>query len=225
MQVIDLVVGFDAREAIAYHVFCQSVLQRTSLPVRFLPLAPQALPGYAELHADGSNAFIYRRFLTPYLMGFAGWAIYADGDMVAEADIADLWALRDPTKAVLVAKHDYRTKAATKYLGAKNEDYPRKNWSSLILWNCGHPANRVLTPAYVAEKNGAFLHRFLWLDDALVGEIPTTWNWLAIEYEARDDAKLIHYTLGTPCFLDYRDSEMAERWHAAYRQATSGMDV
>jgi hypothetical protein len=29
-----------------------------------------------------------------------------------------------------------------KYLGNKNEDYPRKNWSSLILWNCGIPGKK-----------------------------------------------------------------------------------
>lgn len=224
MHPIDLVVGYDFREAIAYHVFCQSVLQRTSVPVRFLPLTPQAVSSYAETHKCGSNAFVYRRFLTPWLMAYEGWAIFADGDMVAEADLAELWALRDPTKAVLVAKHEYNTKAATKYLGARNEDYPRKNWSSLILWNCSHPANRILTPTFVAEMSGCFLHRFGWLADELVGDLPKTWNWLAIEYESRDDAKLIHYTLGTPCFRDYRDSAMADRWHSAYRQASSGLE-
>ena len=224
MEPIDMVVGFDHREAIAYHVFCQSVIERTSVPVRFLPLTPQAMAGYVEQHQDGSNAFVYRRFLTPYLMGFQGWAIFADGDMVCKADIAELWQLRDQSRAVLVVKHDYQTKAHTKYLGNRNENYPRKNWSSLILWNCGHPANRVLTPDLVAAKDGAFLHRFTWLDDALIGEIPKVWNWLATEYEPSDSAKLIHYTLGTPCFRDYRKSEMAEQWHDAFRRATAGMD-
>ncbi len=90
MDMVDVVVGFDGREAIAYHVFCQSVLDRASLPVRFLPLAPRAVAGYTEQHGDGSNAFVYRRFLTPFLMGFRGWAVFADGDMVCAADIADL---------------------------------------------------------------------------------------------------------------------------------------
>lgn len=224
MDMVDVVVGFDGREAIAYHVFCQSVLDRASLPVRFLPLAPRAMAGYVEQHGDGSNAFVYRRFLTPFLMGFRGWAVFADGDMVCAADIADLWALRDPSKAVLVVQHDYQTKAPTKYFGQRNENYPRKNWSSLVLWNCAHPANRVLTPEFVSEKDGAFLHRFRWLDDALIGELPSAWNWLATEYPSRDDARIVHYTLGTPCFRDYRDAEMAERWHEAFRQATMGVE-
>jgi lipopolysaccharide biosynthesis glycosyltransferase len=225
MDTIDLVVGYDRREAIAYHVFCQSVLERASLPVRFLPLTPQGVAGYVETQDDGSNAFTYRRFLTPQLMGFRGWAIFADGDMVCEADIAELWRLRDPEKAVLVAQHDYQTKVTTKYLGAKNENYPRKNWSSLILWNCAHPANRLLTPEFVASKNGAFLHRFMWLEDAQVGALPLEWNWLATEYEPNDGARIVHYTLGTPCFRDYRDADMADRWHAAHRQMQEGMDA
>jgi lipopolysaccharide biosynthesis glycosyltransferase len=225
MERVNLVVGFDQREAIAYHVFCQSVLQRTSLPVQFLPLIPSSLSAYKESHHDGSNVFIYTRFLTPYLMDYKGWAIFADGDMVCNADIAELWKLRDPTKAVMVAKHDYKTKAQTKYLGNKNENYPRKNWSSLILWNCEHPDNRQVTPAFVESKDGAFLHRFKWLDDDKIGEIPKEWNWLAIEYEPKDDAKLIHYTLGTPCFRDYKDSEMADRWHESFKMTVQGIDA
>jgi lipopolysaccharide biosynthesis glycosyltransferase len=199
-------------------------LERSSLPVRFLPLTPQAVDGFVETQQDGSNAFIYRRFLTPHLMGFRGWAIFADGDMVCETDIAELWRLRDPEKAVLVAKHDYQTKAATKYFGAKNANYPRKNWSSLILWNCGHPSNRQLTPEFVSSKNGAFLHRFTWLDDAQIGALPLEWNWLATEYEPTKRANIIHYTLGTPCFQDYRDAEMADRWHTAHRRTIEGVD-
>lgn len=221
---INLVVGFDQREAIAYHVFCQSVIEKASMPVQFLPLNPPSITGYTERHQDGSNVFIYRRFLTPYLMDFRGWAIFADGDMVCNADIAGLWRLRDPSKAVMVAKHEYETKAQTKYLGNKNENYPRKNWSSVILWNCEHPDNRQLTPSFVESKDGAFLHRFKWLDDGKIGEIPKEWNWLAIEYPPKEDASLVHYTLGTPCFSGYRDCEMSDKWHGAYERALSGME-
>ena len=133
MEQVKFVVGFDAREAIAYHVFCQSVLEKTSLPVSFLPLVEQSLTNYQEAHFDGSNRFTYSRFLTPYLMGFKGWAIFADGDMICTADLRKLVSLFDITKAVQVVKHDYITKAYVKYLGNKNENYPRKNWSSLNL--------------------------------------------------------------------------------------------
>ena len=227
MQVnkITLVVGFDQREAVAYHTFCQSVLEKASLPVQIIPLAENTLAGYRETHSDGSNKFIYSRFLTPYLNNFSGWAIFADGDMICQTDIKELWDLRDEANAVQVVKHDYQTKAHTKYLGNKNENYPRKNWSSLILWNCAHPAHRLLTPEFVQRQTGAYLHRFSWLQDEQVGELPRAWNWLAIEYEDNPQAKLIHYTLGAPCFKDYADSEMAEHWHASTKDQTMRLRI
>jgi lipopolysaccharide biosynthesis glycosyltransferase len=223
MNKINIIVGFDQREAIAYHVFCQSVLERASVPVEFLPLTEQSLSGYQECHRDGSNAFTYTRFLSPWLMNYQGWVIFADGDMVCNDDINNLWRLRDAGKAVQVVKHDYLTKASKKYFGQKNENYPRKNWSSVILWNCAHPKNRQLTPEFIQQKDGAFLHRFQWLDDGEIGDLSKEWNWLATEYETNPSAKLVHYTLGTPCFSEYRNADMAECWHAALTHATEGL--
>ena len=220
---INLVVGFDQREAVAYHTFCQSVLEKASLPVRFLPLAENTLVDYKETHTDGSNRFIYSRFLTPYLMDFQGWAIFSDGDMVCQTDIKALWDLRDASKALQVVQHDYQTKAHTKYLGNKNENYPRKNWSSLILWNCAHPAHQVLTPAFIQGQKGSFLHRFSWLSDSDIGHLPPDWNWLAIEYPDNPSAALVHFTLGTPCFKDYADSPMSSIWHQARARSQDGM--
>ena len=221
---IRLVVGFDQRESVAFHTFVQSVIDVTSMPISLTPLALNSLRGYRESHSDGSNSFIYSRFLTPYIANFDGWAIFADGDMVCKADLADLWALRKNEFAVMVAKHSYETKATKKYLGNKNEDYPRKNWSSVILWNCQHPKNRVLTPDLVMKSNGAFLHRFSWLLNSEIGEIPKEWNWLATEYEDNPAANLIHYTLGTPCFREYRDSPMSAEWHRAHKRSQQGFD-
>lgn len=222
---IRVVIGFDQREAVAYHTFCQSILEKASQPVSFTPLALNSLTSYTETHTDGSNSFIYSRFLTPYLFDFEGWAIFADGDMLCRDDIAKLWAMRDDSKAVLVVKHDYKTKAKDKYLGNKNEDYPRKNWSSVMLFNCGHPANKILTPDFVAKQTGAFLHRFTWLSDDLVGELPKEWNWLATEYPDNYDASLVHYTLGTPCFKDYWECEMSDEWHEAHQRIGDGIGV
>ena len=217
-------VGFDQREAIAYHVFCQSVIDLATVPVHFLPLAENSLNQYKELHADGSNQFIYSRFLTPYLMNFSGWAIYADGDMVCQADISELWSLRDESKAVQVVKHDYKTKSLKKYLGNINEDYPRKNWSSLILWNCSHPENSILTPDFIQGQPGSYLHRFSWLKDDLIGELEAEWNWLAIEYPENPNAKIIHYTLGTPCFKDYANESMSDVWKRNYLRVKEGFE-
>jgi lipopolysaccharide biosynthesis glycosyltransferase len=221
-EIIKIVVGFDQRESVAYHTFSQSIIEKSSLPVSFIPLAINTLNDYQETHLDKSNDFVYSRFLTPYLNNFKGWAIFADGDMICQADIKDLWDLKDESKALLVVKHDYQTKANQKYLGNINENYPRKNWSSLILWNCAHPKHSVLTPEFIVSQTGKYLHRFSWLDDTDIGELPPEWNWLAIEYPDNKKAKLIHYTLGTPCFKDYQDTEMADIWHETNQRILQG---
>jgi len=221
---INLYVGYDEREAIAYHVFCHSVIKNTSIPVKITPLVLSQLKEFNETHQDRSNDFVYSRFLTPYLNEFDGWAIFADGDMICQADLKELIGMADPNKALMVVKHDYQTKASIKYLGNINENYPRKNWSSVILWNCSHPKHKILTPEFVSNQTGKFLHRFSWLDDNDIGELPVAWNWLACEYEKNTEAKLIHYTLGTPCFKDFRDTDMAEIWYDYYESAKKGFD-
>ena len=221
-ETIKIVIGFDQRESIAYHTFTQSIIEKSSLPVSFIPLAINALKGYKETHTDKSNDFIYSRFLSPHLNSFEGWAIFADGDMICQADIKELWDLRDQSKALLVVKHDYQTKAHKKYLGNVNENYPRKNWSSVILWNCAHPKHKILTPEFIASQTGKYLHRFSWLDDNDIGELPKEWNWLAIEYPENKNAKLIHYTLGTPCFKEYKNTEMADIWYETYNRTIQG---
>ena len=221
---INLYVGYDEREAIAYHVFCHSVIKNTSIPVKITPLVLSQLKEFNETHQDRSNDFVYSRFLTPYLNEFNGWAIFADGDMICQADLKELIGMADPNKALMLVKHDYQTKASIKYLGNINENYPRKNWSSVILWNCSHPKHKILTPEFVSNQTGKFLHRFSWLDDNDIGELPLEWNWLACEYEKNTEAKLIHYTLGTPCFKDFRDTDMAEIWYDYYESAKKGFD-
>jgi lipopolysaccharide biosynthesis glycosyltransferase len=213
---IPLFVGYDSRESVAYHVFCQSVISNATKTVAFIPLSLKALEGYKETHTDGSNAFIYSRFLVPHLMGYKGWAIFADGDMVCLGDIASLWSLRDESKAVMVVKHNYQTKHPKKYIGTSmetiNSSYPRKNWSSMMLWNCGHKANEALTPEYVMGAAGRTLHRFEHLLDDEIGEIPMEWNWMPQEQGENTDAKLLHHTLGVPGIKHYSDGPQANHW-------------
>ena len=213
MKPIPVFVGYDPREAIAYHVCANSIIRNSSQPVAIVPVALNLFQDYAETHTDGSNHFIYTRFLVPYLCDFTGHAIFIDGDMIVRGDIAELWALRDASKDVQVVKHDYKTKMPVKYLGAKNEDYPRKNWSSVILWNCNSFPNRRLTPEFVQHATGSELHRFSWLEDSRIDELPPEWNWLPDEYGSNLDAKLLHYTLGTPCFHDFADTPQSAEWH------------
>lgn len=213
MKPIPIFVGYDPRESIAYHVCANSIIRHASQPVAIIPLALNLFNDYTETHTDGSNHFIYSRFLVPHLMGYQGHAIFMDGDMIVLDDIVKLWELRDHVKDVQVVKHDYKTKMPIKYLGSKNEDYPRKNWSSVILWNCGSWPNRRLTPEFIEKSTGAQLHRFSWIDDERIGELPPEWNWLPDEYGANPNAKLLHYTLGTPCFHEFANTPQGDLWH------------
>jgi lipopolysaccharide biosynthesis glycosyltransferase len=210
---IPIFIGYDPREAIAYHVCANSIIRHATQPVQIIPVALNLFKDYTETHNDGSNHFIYTRFLVPYLMNWMGHAIFIDGDMILRTDIADLWNLRRLDTDVQVVKHDYKTKMSEKYLGSKNEDYPRKNWSSVILWNCNSFPNRKLTPDYVMNASGAHLHRFEWIRDERIGELPKEWNWLPDEYGPNSDAKLLHYTLGTPSFHEFATTPMGDEWH------------
>lgn len=219
MQPIPIVIGFDPREAAAYHVCCQSIIKHATVPVALIPLATQTLSGYESNRRDGSNDFIYSRFLVPWLMRYQGHALFIDGDMLVREDVAELWKLRRFDRGVQVVKHDYKTKHPRKYFGAPNADYPRKNWSSVVLWNCGYYPNHRLTPAYVAQATGAHLHRFAWLKDEQIGELPARWNHLCMEYEPSPDAAIYHYTIGIPGLPEYREQEGGDEWHRTLSEA------
>ena len=222
-ETINLIIGYDERESIAFHTCVQSIISNTTCHVNIIPLCLKNFVKYRENHKDGSNEFIYSRFLSPYLMDFKGWVLYLDGDMVCLGDLKELWNLRDKKCAVQVVKHEYKTSMKKKYFGNVNENYPRKNWSSVILWNCSHFNNKCLTPDFVNKKSGAFLHRFKWLSDTEIGELEKVWNWLAIEYEKNSDAKIVHYTLGTPCFDEFHDTSMASYWMEYFKQLLKGI--
>ena len=219
MKPIPIFVGYDPREAVAYHTCVNSIIRHASRPVAIVPLALNLFTDYTETHTDGSNHFIYSRFLVPHLMDYLGHAIFIDGDMIVRADIAELWDLRRYDVDVQVVKHDYQTRMTEKYLGAKNENYPRKNWSSVILWNCQNPANKRLTPQFIEKATGAELHRFTWIKDERIGELPREWNWLPDEYGANLEAKLLHYTLGAPCFHEFATTDQADEWHREHMLA------
>ena len=210
---ITVFVGYDPDEAVAFHVCANSIIRHATQPINIVPLALNLLNDYTETHLDGSNTFTYLRFLVPHLMAYRGHAIYIDGDMVVLDDITKLDKLFSDVFAVQVVKHDYQTTQSIKYFGAKNENYPRKNWSSVILWNCKHEANRLLTPGYVQQNTGAHLHRFTWLSDSKIGELPVEWNWLPDELGQNTQAQLLHYTLGIPCFDEYNIDTSATEWH------------
>lgn len=212
---IRVFIGYDPRETVAYHVLAHSIMARASQPVAITPVCLAQLGGVLTRARDPlqSTDFSFSRFLTPYLCDFHGWAIFMDCDMLVRADIARLWALRDERYAVQVVKHNHVPKEDTKFLGAVQTKYQKKNWSSVMLLN--NARCQALTPEYVNRASGLELHQFKWLgDDGLIGELPREWNHL-VGYDApRADAALVHYTTGGPYFEQWRNCEYAAEWFA-----------
>ena len=212
-------VGYDTREDIAYQVCKHSILSKQpAADVR--PLKQQELrdAGWYKRDIDklASTEFTFTRFLIPELTDFKGWALFMDCDMILTTDIKELFDQADDKYAIMCVQHDYTPKEGTKMDGQKQTIYPRKNWSSVMLFNCGHPANRKVTQSLVndPEINGAYLHRFSWLNDFEIGELHHTWNYLVGVYDDIKKPKLIHYTEGGPWFENYRNCEFADLWKA-----------
>ena len=216
-------IGFDPKESIAYHVLSHSILRHSSKPVAIIPVNLTNLSAYYHRQYDNrqSNEFSFSRFLAPLLSEYQGRAIYMDCDMLVTTDISELFdQLADTPEAVYVVKHDYESNTKIKYLGKKQYTYPRKNWSSFIYWNCGHPKNACLTKDIINEEAPAYLHRFSWLDDEDIGELDCSWNFLVGEYEPPSiTPKVIHWTLGGPYFNDFKECDYADLWNSEKEQA------
>lgn len=213
---IQVFIGFDSKEVVAYHTLCQSILEKSSEPVSFTPIMLSHLDGIftRDRNALQSTEFSFSRFLAPYLSNYEGWSIFMDCDMLMRADIAELWALRDDKYSVMVCKHDYQPKEDVKFLGQVQTKYEKKNWSSLMMFN--NAKCRTLTPDYVNTRTGLELHQFKWLDsDDQIGSIPILWNYLVGVYDKNPDAKMVHYTEGGPYFTDYRDADYSDEWFSA----------
>lgn len=227
---IPVYIGWDPREDLAYQVCSSSLRRHATQPLYIKKISAYDLswPGQDGVYTrdwyqrgtqkydkiDGkpfSTDFSFARFMVPTLMQYEGWALFHDCDFYWRDDVSKLWSLRDDDYAVMVVKHDYRPRDAVKMDGQKQEPYPRKNWSSLILWNCGHEANRSLTRNAVNSEDGSWLHGFRWLDDSLIGSLPECWNWLE-GHSTSSDPKAVHFTRGGPWWTDYMDVPFSEEW-------------
>ena len=212
-------IGWDSRETDAYNVCVKSLKEHASQELEIVPIVREALIEIGEYYRPqpeaGSVEFTYTRFLTPYLADYNGWALFIECDFLFTKDVAELFAMTDDEYALMCVKHDYVPRNAVKMDGQKQVSYPRKNWSSCILWNCGHPSNKALTKDIVSEESGAFLHRFQFLKDEEIGELPLEWNWLEGEYDKPETPPaVIHFTNGGPWFENWQDVDYAELWRS-----------
>jgi hypothetical protein len=213
-------VGWDSREDIAYQVCRHSILKRASADIEVIPLKLEELKeqGIYNRPPDplSSTEFTFTRFLVPHLMGYNGWAMFVDCDFLFVDDPVKLFrqAQENENCAVMVVQHDYTPSNSTKMDNKVQHSYPRKNWSSLIMWNCGHPENRKLQPNVVNSSTGAYLHRFSWLNDKYIGSLSHQWNWLVNWYKEPHNGRpsAIHYTEGGPWFPNYVNCEYSGSW-------------
>ena len=223
MKTLKIFIGYDPKEAVAFHVLSHSLLERSSKPISIVPINLRNLKNlYSRQHDQRqSNEFSFSRFLVPYLCNYVGFGVYMDCDMLALGDISTVLNDIDEKHAVSVVKHDYESKVKVKYLGNKQYSYPRKNWSSFIVWNCAHPSNNAVNPDFIGDADAATLHRFLWLKDEDIGELSVRWNWLVGEYDnPTEDIKVLHWTLGGPYFDDYSNTEFSDEWRKEFESMT-----
>lgn len=211
-------VGYDSREDIAWQVCRHSLHRHAGSDLEVYPLKQTTLRElglYTRPQDNASTEFSLTRFLTPHIAAHDGWTIFVDCDFLFTIDIHDILKNVDRSKAIYVVKHDYTPANAVKMDGQAQSSYPRKNWSSFILFNNAHPAVKALTPEIVNGQSPAFLHRFSWLDDEMIGELPLTWNFLEGEYPKPDQTPhAIHYTNGGPWFEEWQDVDYADLWNA-----------
>ena len=214
---IRVFLGYDPNEAGGYHVCAHSIMTRATRPVSIQPIALNQIPEWRRLNVNdkpGATDFSFARFLVPYLCGYQGHAIFLDGaDMLCTDDIAKLWDMIDHYKAVQCVQIPKYDVEPVKMWGQKNEWYPKKQWSAVTIWNCGNYRNRILTPEYVAKATGADLHRFTWLEDDRVGNLPREWNHLVDVFtRGPKTPAILHYTYGLPTIWDYQDEDAVDRW-------------
>lgn len=216
---IPVYIGYDPVESGAFWTCAASILEHSSEPVQITPLKRSQLPLKRPKHPKQSNEFSFTRWLVPHLQNFSGYGIFVDCDFLFMTDIAELWFLRDETKAVQVCKHNTETfKEGTKYLGTEQTVYEKKCWSSLMLFNCEHPSTSRLTPSYVDRASGLDLHQFKWCKDEEIGSLPIEWNHLVGHYLYNDNSKAVHFTEGGPYFKDYAECEYSKDWWESFNR-------
>lgn len=239
MQPLKVYLGYDSREREAYKVAGHSIACRTSKPCVITPLSAERLADGGVVrrptdtrgqrydilsNAPASIEFAITRFAVPFLAQ-QGWALFGDCDIVALADVAEIFALADDRYAVMCVKHDFDSLTGTKMDGQVQVGYPRKLWSSVMLINCDHPANKRLSLVDVNERPGRYLHAFGWLADSEIGALPPEWNWLCGVQPRPKDPKIAHFTLGTPDLPGVSPIDEHVIWWTAHADANQALST
>ena len=219
MQLLNVYIGYDSRETLAFRVAHTSMFANTDLPINVTPLDLSWLRDrnmyWREHDPLASTEFAFSRFLTPYLNSYKGWALFCDCDFLFRHDISSILEYCDPSKALYCVKHDYTPTETVKMDGKAQTQYPRKNWSSFMWINCEHEQVKRLTPEVVNRESGLYLHRFQWLTDDVIGELPLKYNYLE-GWNTREqcpDPLAVHFTRGGPWFEEYKNVEYANEWN------------
>lgn len=219
-------IGWDPRETQAYDVAKWSIKQHSeNVDIEALKLSeikhvfnrPIEWRGNQMWcpisQAPQTTEFSTSRFAIPFLT--KGWALFVDCDVVCKADISELFSLAEDKYAVMVVKHKQKVGAGEiKMVDQASVYYNRKNWSSVMLINCDHPANQRLTVDDINAWPGRDLHAFKWLRDEEIGELPLEWNHLVDVSDAEeiDNAKILHYTLGGPWLKGWQEKKSDWQW-------------
>ena len=225
-------IGYDPMESLAAEVAKESLLSTGTHPIAVTMLNQEKLRlaglyGRTAFQQDTqcydatdmrpfSTEFSFTRFLVPALCQWEGWALFVDGDVLFRGAIEELFTHHNNAAyAVQCVKHDY-TESGTKMRGGViQEAYPKKNWSSVMLFNCSHPSCYALTPFTITNAYGTYLQQFRWCTEDQVGALPAKWNWLEGHHtQGQIDPIVVHYTRGTPNVPGYENSPFADEWRA-----------
>ncbi len=240
-------IGFDPREAAAFAVARETLKRNipSHWPVYGLVLdnliaaGLYTRPTTTRINSDGhvemidvlsirpdydgriSTQHANARFLTPHLAKH-GWALFMDGDMLIKGNVGLMMQNLDPKFAVYCVKRHFEPEPGTKMDGQEQTKYPRKQWSSFVVFNCDHPANQINWLGVANTMPGADLHRFFWLSDDEIGELDSSWNVLLGHDDPEKPADVLHWTNGLPDMPGYENAPHADLWRKARNDWAQG---
>jgi hypothetical protein len=217
-------IGWDMAQSEAAEV-CAASIHRfvgNEVPIAFIQRDVLSYKNLYWRHPDpnASTDFAFTRFLTPYLAGYYGTALFCDCDFLWRKDPREILQYQDKNLPVQVVQHQLEPNnlPAKKMNGKIQKFYAYKNWSSMMLFNMDSPYTleyiTKLTPSNVSERSAAWLHGFEWYPGLNRTEsLPKSFNHLVGYGYNHPDPHAVHFTDGGP-WLDkkYETVEFAQEW-------------